>query len=353
MTKEILLAYGLQANASTTPFGAGLINHTWKVEDESGTYILQKINTTVFKNPRFISDNIQAIGNWLAKEHPSYFFCMPCTTISGDCLVQVNEDHFRMFPFVKNTHSLTVVNNTAQAFEAAKKFGEFTKLLAQFPAQQLKITLPHFHDLSLRYAQLQSSVANGNQQRVEQAAELLAFLSEQKNIVSDFESLSTSGGFKQRVTHHDTKISNVLFDDKDKAVCVIDLDTVMPGYFISDVGDMMRTYLSPAGEEEKDLSKIKLREDYFEAIAEGYLGELHAQLTGAEIQHFIFAGKFMIYMQALRFLTDHFNNDSYYGSAYEGHNYYRAINQAHLLNLLNEKEQKLGFIVSNIMKRYY
>src|SRR5206468_9716554 len=129
--------------------------------------------------------------------------------------------------------------------------------------------------------------------------------------------------FRQRVTHHDTKISNVLFNEQDKAVCVIDLDTVMPGYFISDVGDMMRTYLSPTSEEEKDFAKINVREEFFEAIVTAYLSEMKGQLTEIEKSHFIYAGKFMIYMQAIRFLTDHLNNDLYYGARYEGHNLIR------------------------------
>jgi thiamine kinase-like enzyme len=144
------------------------------------------------------------------------------------------------------------------------------------------------------------------------------------------------------VTHHDTKISNVLFDDQDNGLCVIDLDTVMPGYFISDVGDMMRTYLSPVNEEEKDLSKIIIRNEYFKAITDGYLSEMSAELTEKEKEHFVYAGKFMIYMQALRFITDHLNNDHYYGAAYEGHNFVRANNQAVLLQKLSEKEDELS-----------
>ena len=124
----------------------------------------------------------------------------------------------------------------------------------------------------------------------------------------------------------------------------------MPGYFISDVGDMLRTYLSPVSEEEKDFSKIKLREDYFEAIVKGYMDEMQQTLTPSEIQHFVYAGKFMVYMQALRFLTDYLNNDIYYGSKYQEHNLIRAGNQAHLLKLLNEKEGFLKQVVEQHSK---
>ena len=166
--------------------------------------------------------------------------------------------------------------------------------------------------------------------------------------MKEYEALKASGNLKLRVTHHDTKINNVLFDDENKGICVIDLDTLMPGYFISDVGDMIRTYISPFGEDEKDLSKLEMREDYFTAIAEGYLSEMFDELNEAELQHFVFAGKFMIYMQALRFLSDYLNNDVYYGSKYEGHNFIRATNQVHLLKLLIEKEEKFQTIVLNI-----
>ena len=147
------------------------------------------------------------------------------------------------------------------------------------------------------------------------------------------------------MTHHDTKISNVLFDEEGHGLCVIDLDTVMPGYFISDFGDMMRTYLSPVSEEEKDLSKIEIREEYFKAIADGYLHEMQNELTPTEKDHLVYAGKFLTYMQALRFLTDHLNNDVYYGAKYEGHNFVRAINQVALLKKMIDKEKKLKEII--------
>ncbi|MEJ7684927.1 MAG: phosphotransferase [Segetibacter sp.] len=141
--------------------------------------------------------------------------------------------------------------------------------------------------------------------------------------------------------HHDTKISNVLFDDKNKGLCLIDLDTVMPGYFISDAGDMMRTYLSPVSEEEKDFTKIDIREDFFDAISEGYLSEMKDDLTEEEQSSFVYAGKFMIYMQAVRFLADYLCDDIYYSSNYEGHNFMRAKNQLYLLDRLQEKEERL------------
>jgi Ser/Thr protein kinase RdoA (MazF antagonist) len=346
MLEQVLIAYGLNENSSITSFNIGLINHTWKIKTGPDEFVLQRINADIFKQPGFIAENIRMVGDYLAQHYPSYFFCAPIKTLSGDDILHIPEKgYFRMFPFVKDSYSLKVVTNTMQAYEAAKKFGEFTRLLSGFPANDLHIILPGFHDLSLRYRQFLLAVENGNPARIKEAKRSIEFLNDEKYIVDEFELIQASADFKLRVTHHDTKISNVLFDENDKGICVIDLDTLMPGYFISDVGDMLRTYLSPVSEEEKDFSTIELREDYFEAIVKGYLGEMRQILTPFEVQHFVYAGKFMVYMQALRFLTDHLNNDIYYGSAYEGHNLVRAQNQVYLLQLLNEKETFLKQIV--------
>jgi Ser/Thr protein kinase RdoA (MazF antagonist) len=201
----------------------------------------------------------------------------------------------------------------------------------------------------LRYKQFERSVSTAGKERLTNAATYIDALVFYKGIADEYENILVNPFFKKRVTHHDTKISNVLFDSNNKGLCVIDLDTVMPGYFISDVGDMMRTYLSPAGEEETDFSKINIREEYFEAIANGYLSEMQDELTDTEKDHFIYAGKFMIYMQALRFMADYLNNDIYYGAKYETHNLNRAINQITLLNKLSEKETRLKEIIAHAL----
>jgi thiamine kinase-like enzyme len=197
----------------------------------------------------------------------------------------------------------------------------------------------------LRYVQFEKAIKDGNKERIKQSAAIISFLKNQYKIVTISEQISNNNDFKKRVTHHDSKISNVLFDENNKGLCVIDLDTVMPGYFISDFGDMMRTYLSPVSEEEKDLSKIEIREEYFKAIADGYLSEMGNELSAVEKKYLVYAGKFMVYMQALRFLTDHLNNDTYYGAKYEGHNFIRANNQAALLKKIIEKEKLLQKLV--------
>jgi len=346
MVEKVLALYSISNTAIIQSFGSGLIHNTWKISDQSKEYILQKINHEVFKNPSFIADNITRIASWLEKNHPEYFFVAPLKTKDAESIVHIpGEGYFRLFPFVKDSCTHDIAQTPQQAYEAARQFGSFTRVLNIFPVGDLKITLPDFHNLSLRYQQFLTAIEIGNGERKSHALSLINELLGYSSIVDEYEKIIAGRSFIKRVTHHDTKISNVLFDKNDKGICVIDLDTVMPGYFISDVGDMMRTYLSPVSEEEKDFSKIRIREDFYEAIVNGYYGEMKDVLTEIEKQHFFYSGCFMIYMQALRFLTDYLNNDIYYGEKYPGHNFIRAGNQAVLLQRLFDKVNSLNKIL--------
>ncbi|MEO9021469.1 MAG: aminoglycoside phosphotransferase family protein [Ginsengibacter sp.] len=345
--EKVLAAYDLEIDKiEIESINTGLINSTWFIKNSHESFILQKVNHTIFKNPNAIADNIRFIANYLLKNNPEYLFVSPVKTKDDKEMMYIPGDgYFRLTPFVEKSHTITTVQKPQEAFEAAKKFGEFTKLLSDFPVEKLQITLPDFHNLTLRYRQFSEVLETGNKSRMKQSEEQIQFIKDHKDIVDTYEDILHNPSFKLRVTHHDTKISNVLFDEKDKGFCVIDLDTVMPGYFISDVGDMMRTYLSPVNEEEKDFSKIEIREEYFESIWKGYMSEMKDVLNREERRHFIYAGKYMIYMQAIRFLTDHLNNDTYYGAKYEGHNFVRAGNQIALLKKLIEKEELLKSII--------
>lgn len=345
MLSPILAAFGIgEENCRIIPFGSGLINHTWRIECDQKAYILQRINHHIFTRPAAIAANLDTIGRYLAHHSPDYLFVCPITTADGSATLVEDEAQgfFRLFPFVTGSHTIDVVKTTQQAYEAAAQFGKFSRLLAHLDVQHLQITLPDFHNLDLRYRQFEQAIAQATEPRKSQAASLTGYLLQQRSIVDTYRNIVADPAFPVRVIHHDTKISNILFDDNDKGLCVIDLDTVMPGYFISDVGDMIRTYVSPVSEEETDLSKIVIREAYFEAIAAGYNSEMGEVLTDAERSYFIYAGKFMIYMQALRFLTDYLNNDIYYGQKYEGHNLARAENQATLLQRLTEALENRG-----------
>lgn len=352
MTASILSAYGFDPDKCIiNAFGTGLINHTWLLKYGDDDYILQKINHHVFKNPYYIAENIHAIGAYLKQHFPGYFFVTPIRSIEHKDVVYDGENYYRIFPFVKNSVTFTTLQNPQLAYEAARQFGKFTHLLSGFNTGILKETLPGFHNLTLRYNQLEAAKSHGNKDRLAEAFDTLKKIEKYLFIADEFEQIKRSRQFKKRVMHHDTKISNVLFDNKNNGLCLIDLDTVMPGYFISDVGDMMRTYLSPAGEEEKDFTKIEVREDFFDAVAAGYLSEMKTDLTEEEQKSFVYAGKFMIYMQAARFLADYLCDDVYYGSKYEGHNFIRAKNQLYLLDRLQEKEDQL--LLRTKQKRYF
>ena len=341
--RDVLDEYRINSQATVTPFGSGLINNTWIVNDAGQKYILQKINDNVFREPGAIAFNIEYLARYLKKHHPEYKFTEPVAALNGETLVHKEKGYYRMFVFIENSHTIDVVETAEQAYEAAAQFGRFTSVFNGIDVHNLKITIPDFHNLSLRYQQFLVAIENGNPGRKRAANSLISTLRDHSSIVARYERISTGDNFLKRVTHHDTKISNVLFDENDRGICVIDLDTVMPGYFISDVGDMMRTYLSPVSEEETDFSRIEIREDFYVSIVNGYYSEMKDVLTDAERQHFFYAGCFMIYMQALRFLTDYLNNDIYYGEKYPDHNLVRAGNQAALLQHLLEKQHRLNF----------
>jgi hypothetical protein len=331
------------------PIGSGLIHHTWKVElDDAraggegwpgaggGAFILQEVNTAVFVRPEAIAENLDRIGRYLEEQEPAYLFAAPLRTAGGDVFFKDGGMLYRMFPFVAGSRTYDVVSRPEQAYEASRQFGLFTRKLRGFEVGQLRETLPQFHDLELRYAQFAAAVLHGDAERVRGSRELIGFLEGQRGLVDRYVALKGDVRFALRVTHHDTKISNVLFDAEDRGLCVIDLDTVMPGYYISDVGDMIRTYVSAASEEEEDLSKVVVRGEFYRAIYEGYMGEMAGLLSAVEQEYFGYAGWFMTYMQALRFLADHLNRDVYYGARYEGHNFNRAANQVTLLRRLIE-----------------
>lgn len=348
LVKTILADFPVTLEDMTyRPFGSGLINSTYLVKCGDQQFILQKINQDVFRRPEDIAENLRLINTHLQQHHPDYFFVHPLANRRQQTMFWNEEmGYYRLTPYVQGSQSIDVVGNAGEAFEAAVQFGRFTARLAGFDPQRLKVTLPDFHNLRLRYDQFKSTLLHGDATRIAEATDAIDFIRSQAAIVDEYEHICNHPTlYPVRVMHHDTKISNVLLDKNKKGICVIDLDTVMPGYFFSDVGDMLRTYLSPVSEEEKDFTKIAIRIPIFAAIVKGYFQEMKEELTTAEKAHFVFAGKIMIYMQAIRFLTDHFNNDVYYGARYPYHNYVRGCNQIELLKKLNEAEPALQHIL--------
>ena len=335
--QAVFTLYGWQVT-SYEPIQQGLINSTYSIQTSKGNFILQSINHRIFKSPSAIDDNINAISNYLQKHHPNYLFTHLVPTLNGNTLVNWEGVYYRAFQKIDG-YALSVLENENQVGEAAKQFAGFTHVLKNFEVNQLKDTLPDFHNLNLRYHQFSEAIIKGNAQRIADTQDAISFLASHKKYVDTYAQFIGHDEVKKRVTHHDTKISNVLFQKKEgieKAICVIDLDTVMAGYFISDVGDMCRTCLCTVSEEEKDLNRVVVDPAKWKALEKGYLHLMQEELSNFERDHFFYGGQFMIYMQALRFLTDHLNNDIYYGAKYEGQNLVRTLNQIRLLEEYNK-----------------
>lgn len=347
MIAQVLEGFGLDGDTiEYKEFGSGLINTTWKVSKNEKSYILQKVNTNVFPDPNGISANMAMIKEYLKAVAPTYFFVGPLTTADGKYVLENEDEVFRLFPYVKDSFTINEVEHPDQAYQAAKQFGKFAKMLAGFDPLNLNVPIQNFHNLPLRFDQYQHTLQIASKDRLLKAEWAIEEIHRHLSIVSDFNEIIQQHRLRLRVTHHDTKINNVLLNlSNGEGICVIDLDTVMPGYFISDVGDMMRTYLSPTNEEDTQIQNITVRIEMFEAIYKGYMEEMADVLQPSEKELFIYSGKFMILMQALRFLTDFLNGDIYYKVSGPMQNLDRAINQIILLNKYIENEEAFEEIV--------
>ncbi|MES2416902.1 MAG: aminoglycoside phosphotransferase family protein [Bacteroidota bacterium] len=351
--KEIVEAYGFTTDAiKLQQIGSGHINRTYLLSllhhDEQ--YILQNINTQVFKDPFAIANNIEAVATYLTAHYPAYLFPTPLATLNGDLMVYHNDEYWRLLPYVKDTVAFDTLSEPKQAYEAAKQFGKLSYLLHHFDTSVLKPTIPGFHDLAWRYEQFTFALNTADVNLKAQTEAEIETALNYHFIVDYYRSYEHRKDFPDRVMHHDTKISNVLLaESDDHGVCVIDLDTLMPGKFISDLGDMMRTYLCAFSENEPDIDKIKIRLPYFEATVKGYLSEMAPILTATEKELILFAGKYIVYMQALRFLTDYLNGNIYYPIAYPSQNLDRAKNQFKLLSEFFKNEAILQDIIEECL----
>jgi Ser/Thr protein kinase RdoA (MazF antagonist) len=332
--------------------GNGLINSTWKIECADCSYILQKVNDQVFRNPFIIENNLKKIAEHITRYYPEYQLPLPVKSKEGkELLYEEGAGYFRMFNFLEDSVCNTVVNNSKQAFEAARQFAGFARRLNTLDAGKLGYPIEDFHNLELRYHQFEKALITAQSSKLITATDLIGFLQDHSAIVTQYQDLLQSASMLLRPMHHDTKISNVLFDQQDRGLAVIDLDTVMPGYFISDLGDMIRTFTCTANEEETDFNKVTIRKDFFEAIVNGYLSEMKDILTVSEKKLLVYAGEFMIYMQCLRFATDYLENDKYYGAKYPEHNLNRALNQMKLLQELIKARPELEKIIADVFQR--
>lgn len=318
------------------PLGNGLINRTYLL-DAGATlprFVAQQINVAVFKRPQDIDTNLRVIAAAHRRHFPDALFVGPLANRLGDTLFHhaPSDAWVRVLPHIENSVTHDTVPSPNAAYEAACQFGLFASRLQRVPNDAIVPSIPNFHNLGLREQQFAHSLGHGNPGRIAECSAEIKALRAHSHITTQVETARQRGALQTRLMHHDTKISNVLFDAASgKALCAIDLDTVMPGTYLSDVGDMMRTYLCPFDENHTALADLHVRADIYRAIASGYMEAMRDTLSADERALFPLAGSFMLYMQALRFLTDHFNNDVYYGARHPGQNLERARNQIRLL----------------------
>ncbi len=338
MLNEIIRAFGLDpGKLKIDRIGSGYINQTYKLHGDN-TYILQRINNAVFTKPEVIANNLRIASDYIAKHHPHYLFLSGIKTSDGNEMVYDNEGFpWRLFPYIENTLTIDKVESEEEAYEAARGFAEFTAKLHGVDPHLFKPTIERFHDLAWRWEQFETALKNTTEERKKYAADAIAGCQRFSFLVDQYNKLIASGELQLRVTHNDTKINNILFDGKTrKAVCVIDLDTLMQGYFIYDLGDMIRTFVSPVSEEEKDLNKVMFRRSMYDALIKGYDSQMHNVLNKTERTLAPFAGMMMTYIMALRMLADFLNGNVYYQITYPDQNLVRARNQLQLLSLLEQ-----------------
>lgn len=325
--------------------GSGYINQTYKIEGDK-SFILQRINNKVFTKPEVIANNLRIASDYLAGNFPDYLFLSSIRSVDGREMVYDNEGFpWRLFPYIENSMTVDKVESEDEAFEAARGFAELTSHLSGCDVNHFKPTIDRFHDLAWRFEQFETALKNTTNQRKKDSEDAIRGCLHFSYLVTQYKKLIQDGGLVLRVTHNDTKINNILFDGRTrKAVCVIDLDTLMPGYFIYDLGDMVRTFVSPVSEEEKDLSKVIFRESMYKALLDGYQSQMNKSMNAVEKTLAPFSGMMMTYIMALRMLADYLNGNIYYVISYPEQNLVRARNQLKLLSLLEEHFKKEDFI---------
>jgi thiamine kinase-like enzyme len=315
--------------------GSGFIHNTYKLAGEK-CYILQRININVFRKPELIASNLRVAADYLTKNFPDYLFISLLKSgTAGEMVYDAEGFPWRIFPYIDNTFTVDKVSTEIEAFNAAAEFGRLTRVLDKVDTNLFNPTIDRFHDLVWRYEQFQMAVANPFKNRLSEAKHEIEQAKSLVYLVEEYAALVQSKKLRLRITHNDTKINNVLFDSKSgNTVCAIDLDTLMPGYFIYDLGDMIRTFVSPVDEEERDLAKVYVRKNIYDAVKSGYLSQMGQVLSDDEKAAIPFSGMMMTYIMALRMLTDFINGDIYYQIRYADQNIVRARNQFKLLAAL-------------------
>ncbi|MEZ7955767.1 MAG: phosphotransferase [Rubritalea sp.] len=344
---------------------SGHINNTYlavyeTADGKRAKYILQRINNYVFKDPLKVMKNVEVVTrhiNWkvlrVKKDLGGQTLNIYPARGGRSFAYGKNGGVWRCYNYIENCHTYDVVENSRQAYQAAKAFGSFQDLVSDLPVEEVAETIPDFHNTPKRYARLMEVIAADPKGRLKNVAVEVSFIKQREELCKHLVELAEQGKLPVRVTHNDTKLNNVMMDSEtDEAVCVIDLDTVMPGLSLYDFGDLVRTATSPAEEDEKDLSKVEMRMSMFEALAEGYIDGCDC-LTPLEIENLVIGGKLMTLEVGIRFLTDYLEGDQYFKTEYDDHNLVRSRTQLKLVECIEQKEVEMNKFVSRVAKSKY
>lgn len=312
---------------SVQPLTSGHINKTFLVCNKKERFLLQKLNTTVFKNLEDIMQNILAVSTHLKKKDYPYEILSPIATHQDEILV---ENQWRLFPFIRDTATFEQSQSRDQVYETAKFLSEFYNYINDLEPEKIKDSIPGFIDFESRFEQFEESLKTGNSTRLKRASREIEIIQAQKEILEKWELLLPK--IPTRVIHADPKISNFLFDQDclTQIKALIDWDTFMQGTILYDFGDMVRSYTNLKEEDDPNSPENFSAENY-EALLKGFLYHLGEELTPTEINNFDLAGQAVIYVQAVRFLTDYLNDDVYYAVERQEHNLDRTKSQLNLL----------------------
>ena len=360
--RQAAQAFGLGAEIKLRRYGSGHINDTFLAETgkpEDGAFILQRINQEVFQNPKALMDNIRGVTEYLKaaveKEggDPGREVLNLIPDREGNsCLRDRHGDCWRMYRFVQDSFCRDLARSPEELYECGRAFGHFQRLLAGYPADQLAETIPDFHNTPKRLRGRESAARADGCGRAAGVQEELGFFMERSGRLGLALSMQQRGEIPLRVTHNDTKLNNVLLDRKTgRALCVVDLDTVMPGLSLYDFGDATRTGASTALEDERDLERVSLSLPFYTAFTKGFLEECAASLTEAEIRTLPYGAWLMTMECGIRFLTDYLSGDTYFHISRREHNLDRCRTQIRLAADMERQMEQMEAIAAETAGR--
>lgn len=331
----------------------GHINSTYRVEFEIGSakmqYLLQMVNTEVFKKPDELMANIDVVTSFLRDKiiaeggnpERETLYCKPCRN-GKKYYTDAHGKVWRIYNFVTDSFTYNSIDSPEVFYNAGYAFGNFQKQLADFPIESLYETIPDFHNTAVRYRNLMNSVEQNRSHRAALVKEEIAFAEARRDDTYVLTGKTAAGILPLRVTHNDTKLNNVMFDKKTNLpVCIVDLDTVMPGLSLYDFGDAIRFGANTAAEDEKDLSRVSLDIELYRQYVRGYLASAGSSLTKEEVELMPFSAKLMTFECGMRFLTDYIDGDIYFKTAYPDHNLDRCHTQFKLVEDIERKYEEM------------